>query len=335
MRESIEEYVRACDICGEANDPQRKKRHALQKYAVGARFERIGIDIAGPYPETCRKNSHILVISDYFSKLVEIFPLPNIRAETVADILFRGWIKRYGCPREIYSDQGRQFESAVFQEMCKMLEISKTRTTPLHARSDGMVERMNRTVQSMLKKYIQENQKDWDLHLDFIVMAYNTCEHESTGCSPYRVLYGENIVLPIDILTDSLTEEGIVETEDNINGFVPQLQSNLKRKHAFVRNNLSKSAEKQKKHYDSHVKEISYNVGDLVWRNQKKTVPGVKTKITRHWTGPWIITEKLCDILFRIKHSDSCPSGIMHGDNLKKYFGPKTITLRDSDPIQR
>ncbi|MCG7878553.1 MAG: hypothetical protein N0C90_19810, partial [Candidatus Thiodiazotropha endolucinida] len=83
MRESVENYVRTCDICGEANDPQRKKRHALQKYTVGARFERIGIDIAGPYPETERKNSHILVISDYFSKLVEIFPLPNIRAETV------------------------------------------------------------------------------------------------------------------------------------------------------------------------------------------------------------------------------------------------------------
>ena len=333
MRESVEEYVRACNICGEANDPQRKKRHALQKYTVGARFERIGIDIAGPYPETARKNSHILVISDYFSKLVEIFPLPNIRAETVADVLFRGWIKRYGCPREIHSDQGRQFESAVFQEMCKMLEISKTRTTPLHARSDGMIERMNRTMQNMLSKYIQENQKDWDLYLDFIVMAYNTCEHESTGCSPYRILYGENIVLPIDILTDNIAEEGTVETD--ISGFVPQLQSNLKRIHAFVRNNLSKSAEKQKKHYDSHVKEICYNVGDLVWRNQKKTVPGVKTKITRHWTGPWIITEKLCDILFRIKHSDSSPSLIMHGDNLKKYHGPKTIILRNDDQIQR
>ena len=335
MRESVEEYVRACDICGEANDPQRKKRHALQKYTVGARFERIGIDIAGPHPETARKNSHILVISDYFSKLVEIFPLPNIRAETVADVLFRGWIKRYGCPREIHSDQGRQFESAVFQEMCKMLEISKTRTTPLHARSDGMVERMNRTMQNMLSKYIQENQKDWDLCLDFIVMAYNTCEHESTRCSPYRILYGENIVLPIDILTDDIAEEGTVESEDDISGFVPQLQSNLKRIHAFVRNHLSKSAEKQKKHYDSHVKEICYKVGDLVWRNQKKTVPGVKTKIMRHWTGPWIITEKLCDILFRIKHSDSSSSVIMHGDNLKKYHGPKTIILQNDDQLQR
>ncbi|CAC5384019.1 unnamed protein product [Mytilus coruscus] len=70
--------------------------------------------------------------------------MPDMRAETVADILFRAWVKRYGCPVEIHSDQGRQYESAVFRELCQLLEINKTRTTPLHPRSDGMIERMNR-----------------------------------------------------------------------------------------------------------------------------------------------------------------------------------------------
>ena len=92
--------------------------------------------------------------------------------------------------------------------------------------------------------------------------------------------------------------------------------------------------EKQKKHYDAHVKELRYTVGDLVWWNQKKTLPGVKTKITRHWTGPWIITENLCDVLFKIKHSDSSSSVIIHGDNLKKYNGPKTIILRADRQVQ-
>ena len=215
-----------------------------------------------------------------------------------------------------------------------MLEISKTRTTPLHPRSDGMVERMNRTIQNVLSKYVQENQKDWDLHLDFIVMAYNSCEHESTGCPPCKIMYGENIVLPVDILTNNASASDTNENQGNVNGFVPTLQSNLKRIHAYVRKNLSKSAEKQKKHYDAHVKELKYAVGDLVWRNQKKTLPGVKTKITRHWTGPWIISEKLCDVLFRIRHSDSSPSVIIHGDNLKRYHGPKIIVLRTDTHVQ-
>ena len=106
-----------------------------------------------------------------------------------------------------------------------------------------------------------------------------------------------------------------------------QLQSNIKRVHAFVPKKLSRSAEKQKKHYDAHEKELNYTVSDLVWHDQKNTLPGVKTIITRHWRGPWIITENLCDVLFRIKYYNSFPSVIIHGDNLKMSNGPKTINL--------
>lgn len=73
----------------------------------------------------------------------------------------------------IHSNQERQYESELFTEVCKLLQINKTRTTPFHPRSDGMIERMNKTIQDMLSKYIKTNQRDWDLHLDYITMAYN------------------------------------------------------------------------------------------------------------------------------------------------------------------
>ena len=83
--------------------------------------------------------------------------MPDMKAETVADIIFRAWIKRYGCPIEIHSDQDWQYESDVFKEMCQLLEINKTRTTPFHPRSNGMIERVNRTVNDMLSKYIKRH----------------------------------------------------------------------------------------------------------------------------------------------------------------------------------
>ena len=183
------DYVRACHICGEANNPQRKFRHSLQTHVLGGRFERITCDIAGPFPKSENGNTHILVVSDYFTKLTEMFPLSDIRAETVAEHIVRGWIKCFCCPREIHSDQGRQFVSLVFREMCKLLEINKSQTTPLHPSSDGLVERMNRTVKNILSKYVREDQKDWDTHLDFIVMAYNSTPQESTGVSPHRLVF--------------------------------------------------------------------------------------------------------------------------------------------------
>ena len=85
----------------------------MKSYVLGGRFERIAADISGPYPTSANGNSYILVVGDYFTKLTELYPLPNIKASTVADYLVRGWIKHYGCLREIHSDQGRQFSLKV------------------------------------------------------------------------------------------------------------------------------------------------------------------------------------------------------------------------------
>ena len=105
INQSVADYVRACQLCGEANNPQRKHRHLLQRYVPGGRFERKACDITGLFPKSENGNTHILVVSDYFTKLTERFPLPDIRAETVAEHIVRGWIKHYGCPREFHSDQ--------------------------------------------------------------------------------------------------------------------------------------------------------------------------------------------------------------------------------------
>ena len=181
MRQFVTDYVQSCDICEEQKNPQRKKRSLMKTYVSGVKFERIAMDIAGPFPKSENGYVYILVVADYFTKFTEIYPLPNIEAETVAEAIFKGWIKRYGCPREIHSDQGRQFESKLFQEMCRLLQINKTRTTPYHPRSDGMIERLNKTIKQILSRYISISQTDLDRYIDGIAMAYNSTLHETTG----------------------------------------------------------------------------------------------------------------------------------------------------------
>lgn len=324
MQQSITHYVNSCEICGERKSPQKKKRHKLKSYIVGGRFERLATDIAGPFPVTEKnKNRYILVVGDYFTKLTEIYPMPDMQAVTVADIIIRGWIKRYGCPQQIHSDQGRQYESLLFQELCKLLEIDKTRTTPLHPRSDGMIERMNRTIQDMLSKYIQGHQKDWDQHLDFLTMAYNSTPHESTGFSPHKMVFGEEMRYPLDLISDSAFQEN--SNYECHSDFVSDLQQKLKSVYAFARAHLSSAAARQKRQYDLKAKQINYEKGQLVWRNQKRNLIGRKLKIARHWTGPWVIVEKLSDILFRIQCKQKNPSIVIHGDNLKPYKGNKKL----------
>lgn len=104
---------------------------------VGAPMERIATDLMGPMNETEWFNRYILVVQDYFTKWVEAYPLPDDRAVTVAETIVSEWVCRYGAPLALHSDQGSNFESEVFQAMCDLLDIEKTRTTPSRPQSDG------------------------------------------------------------------------------------------------------------------------------------------------------------------------------------------------------
>ena len=147
----------------------------------------------GPLPLTESGNKYIVVIADYFTKWVEALPIPDQEASTIAELLVKEVICRFGVPQLIHSDQGRNFESVLCAEMCQLLGIKKTRTTPYHPASDGMVERFNRTLEMQLSKFADDNQKDWDLHIPFLVMAYHSADHDSTGCSPSKMMLGREI----------------------------------------------------------------------------------------------------------------------------------------------
>mgnify|MGYP003690680141 CR=1 FL=1 len=114
----------------------------------------------------------------YFSscrlKWTESFAMPNIETRTVTSIIFKGVICRLGVPAVIHSDQGRQFESKLFTEMCSLLGIRKTRITPYRPQSNGMVERFNSTLTTMMGSFVNDNNSDWDeqLHVQYVMMAY-------------------------------------------------------------------------------------------------------------------------------------------------------------------
>ena len=112
------------------------------------------------------------------------FAMPNMEATTVATLLVEEVIVRFGTPYVIHTDQRVQFESNLFQEVRRLLQIQKTRTTPYHPQSDGMVEQNNRTILTMLSAFVIEHQNDWDEHLPYILMTYRAAEHETTGNTP-------------------------------------------------------------------------------------------------------------------------------------------------------
>ncbi|GFX64702.1 retrovirus-related Pol polyprotein from transposon 412 [Trichonephila clavipes] len=143
VRADVEQWCKSCDACSARKGPKIRSRGKLHRYNVGAPFERIAFDILGPLPRTASGNKYLLVVMDYFTKWPEVYPIPDQEAPTVAEAVVQHWISRYGVPLQLHSDQGRNFVSAVLKGVCELLGIDKTKTTPLHPQSDGMVERFN------------------------------------------------------------------------------------------------------------------------------------------------------------------------------------------------
>ena len=97
------------------------------------------MDVTGPFPVSNAGNRYVLVMMDYFRKWPEVYTVLNQEVNTVVNVCVNNWVCRYGVI--LHSDQGRNFESTIFKEMCELYGIKKTRPTPLHPQSDGMVER--------------------------------------------------------------------------------------------------------------------------------------------------------------------------------------------------
>ncbi|GBN29398.1 Retrovirus-related Pol polyprotein from transposon 412 [Araneus ventricosus] len=143
FRADVEKWCRECHACGAREGPKARTKGRLQRYNVGAPFERMALDILGPLPVATKGNRYVLVIMDYFTKWPEAIPIPDQEASTVAEELVRACISRCGVPMILHSDKGTNFNSDIFTELCKLLEILKIRTTTIHPESDGMVERFN------------------------------------------------------------------------------------------------------------------------------------------------------------------------------------------------
>ncbi|KAG6464703.1 hypothetical protein O3G_MSEX014678 [Manduca sexta] len=171
-RDDVEEWCRKCTSCAAVKGPHTRSRGALKIYNVGAPWERIALDVAGPFPVSDSGNRYFMVVMDYFTKWPEVFAIPNQEATTVADKLVHEVFCRFGVPLEIHSDQGRNFESQIFQETCRVLGIHKTRTTSYHPQSDGMVERFIQTLERYLAKVVENRQKDWDKHIQPFLLSY-------------------------------------------------------------------------------------------------------------------------------------------------------------------
>ena len=216
---------------------------------------------------------------------------------------------------QMHSDQGRNFESAVFSGVCNLLGINKTRTTALHPESDGMVERFNRTLENQLAIFVEHHQKDWDDHVPLLMMSYRSAVHESTKQTPAKLMFGREVNLPLDLLFGRPPNEKVKSLDD----YVEMLEKTLENVYEFARIRTRVASDRMKKRYEVGASDDTFKAGDLVWVYNTKRRKGLSPKLMCDWEGPCVIVKQINELLYRVRKSNRDKPRVIHRNRLWRF----------------
>ncbi|KZS05597.1 Uncharacterized protein APZ42_031179 [Daphnia magna] len=178
------------------------------------------------------------------------------------------------------------FTSDLTQAVVKKLHTNHKTTSSYHPQTNGAVERMNHTLAAMLSMYVSSDQRDWDRNLQYVCFAYNTARQESTGYSPFFLLYGREPRLPIDLELDANPNPLLTE-EDAAMSYTDRLQADLTETKEIVKTRMERVKEKQKEAYDACHRELSFQAGDLVLIYKPFSKIEKSENLLHRWLGPF------------------------------------------------
>lgn len=204
------------------------------------------------------------------------------------------------------------------------MQIRKTRTTPYHPQSDGMVERFNKTLATMLSNYVDDNHRDWDECIPFVMMAYRASQHESTGFTPNMLMLGRESTTPLDIVYDMPSSWKQVPKHD----WVWVLLDRMERAHHLVRRHSEGAILRQKHYHDMKMSYEQFKSGDSVYVYFPQRKTGCSPKLTSYWRGPFQVLAKISEVLYKVNCGRNGKEQIVHCDRMKAC---KAQVLRGED----
>ena len=315
MSDFIRDRISACHKCVARKSPVNR-HHPMRHVPVSGKFERVAMDLLDVSVISTKGYKYILVVCDYFTKYTEAYPLKDKTARSVVDALMDVWLPRYGFPLFLHSDQGKEFDNVMIHKLSELLGTVKTKTTPYHPRSDGLVERFNRTLLAMLAMFVSQEHDNWDDLLPFMMLAYNTTVHTSTGYTPYRLVFGDECNLPGNLVHRELRAD---PPPGDPGTYASWVQQALYESYDEVRAQQQRATHRQKRNYDSKAVARAFPIGCWTLRYYP---PARKNKLCSPWIGPYKVVRAPMEWVVGMQLDADARIIYVHMDDLKHCAPP-------------
>ena len=240
---------------------------------------------------------NVLVLQDNFSKYVVAYVVKDQTAHTAAETLRNGYFGLFGVPAYPVSDQGKAFTGHIITHLCDLYRVQKLRTSPYHAQTNGQVEHMNQTIICMIGKLEEDKKACWSEHLLELLLTYKATCSTVIGYSPYYLLFGRRLRIPVDYLFPTLRDS---PHQTKMEVSVVAMQKRLKEAFAVARHLTSEEAAKQCCYYDCKAGAVALQPGNIVMVRTDGFVG--KWKVKHQWEdGGFIVESQLEDwLIYRV-----------------------------------
>lgn len=326
MEKDVKDYVHNCKRCIVSKSPEPEARAPLVSITTSSPLELVCIDFWSAEDHN-NKSVDVLVVTDHFTKLACAYPCSNQSAKTVARVLWNNFFCVYGFPVGIHSDQGANFESLLIAELCQLAGIDKTHTTPYHPMGNGQVERMNRTLGNMIRALPPRSKVRWPQMLNTLTFAYNCTVHETTGFSPFFLMYGRTPRLPVDLMFESVLLNG--ETVD-IDKYVQSLKRDLCEAMKLAQSHSGKQQHRQAELYNKRSKGQPVDIGQRVLLANKGERG--KKKLADRWESTVYIVIDKNSLLNTYKLRS--PSGVVKTVHRNLIMPVDFLPLPDTEAVE-
>ena len=327
----VRNYTKSCTICQKSKIKYHAKTAPLQPLQVDDLFARYHMDILGPLPRTRDGYKYILLVVESLSRYPETIALKTQEASEVATALWTHIFSRYGAPLSLVSDRGQNFMSHLVTQLCNLFNVARVKTSSFRPQTNSACERYNSTILKCLRCYC-DKQEEWIEYLPSIMAAYRaTPSISSTQFSPFFVMHGREMRLPLD---NELIATTSTEKHKDADEYVRQLLPKLEIMRKVAQESVKEHQEKYKQNYDKHSQVTDWQPGTRVLLFNPKVPPGKAQKLYRKWMGPYYVTMKLSDTNYIIRECGTNKEigHPVHVDRLKLYYD--TRDEFESDPEQ-